>query len=99
MKRGPYLLCPAAHAEATARGLVIRCATNPHHVCNGERTAYLWTARDNKGESYMSTEPHCGSCESDDEYMETWRGEDEACCCAHGEREVEPKPATAQENE
>lgn len=85
--RTEWLLCPAAHAEAKRTGLVVACdaQSQRHHVCDGERTPYLWDARGPNGEPFQSKEPCCSSCIGDYEggyYAEP--GMDEACCCTHG---------------
>lgn len=86
MKHFPWLLCPTARDEAERTGVVERCdpAFGRQHNCNGERTPYLWPARNEKGEEFESEEPCCGSCNSDQDYYGP-RGEGEGCCCIHRE--------------
>jgi hypothetical protein len=81
----PWLLCPGAREEAARTGLVYRCEGRANHRCTGERTPYLWSARGPDGQVFEAEEPHCGSCESDDEYSGRIRGDDEECCCVHDE--------------
>lgn len=82
-----WMLCPAAHEEARSTGLVYRCEGRRNHVCNGERTPYLWDARGAQGKPFKSEQPCCSSCMGDEEYDPATygRGLDEHCCCVHGQ--------------
>jgi hypothetical protein len=82
--RTEWLLCPKAHAEAKRSRLIVACDSNPNHACDGPRTAYLWKARGPGGTPFDSLVPCCVSCQSDDEYADSFRGDDEPCCCIHG---------------
>ena len=80
--RKPWMLCPSAHRYAKENGVVILCGNDARHVCDGERTPYFWEAVaniDGKRFPWLSYEPCCGSCGSDEEYGYPYTGD--ACCC------------------
>ena len=78
----PFMLCRERRKEAKRTGLVLDCVRT-RHACRGPRVAYRWLARGDGGQSFISREPHCGSCLTDEEFY-GGPGPDERCCCAHG---------------
>ena len=81
-----WMLCPAAREKAEREGIVVRCEGRANHICNGPRTPHTWTARDGKGNTWESEQPHCGSCEADQEHDGPYGLYDDiACCCVHDE--------------
>ena len=64
MSAVPWLLCPAARAEADRTGIVWRCEGRANHTCDGERTPYAFkTWKYVKGHRIEGTseEPCCPS--------------------------------------
>jgi len=97
MSGSRWLLCPAAQEEAKASGIVFRCEGRRGHVCNGERTPYLWEAWDEDSSGariiWNSEVPHCGSCLADEE--EGFRSFGSSCCCSHATERSSWAPARA----